>query len=555
MPHPNRIDPLTGKRYGWVDPKKDATAAARAAEAADVARQLALHERQAAALKARDDLLAYAQFTMPDPEAPSDPARSLYEARPFHVEVARALEAVERGEIQQLIFCMPPRHGKTELATKRLAAWLSGRHPAWDIIVATYSDEKAMEFGGDTRSILQSPQHRQVFPDYGLRRGSTAKDFMQTREGGKILFKGRGGALTGSGMHIGLGDDLFKDHEEARSKAIRDQAWNWFTKVFMTRRMGKKLVILTMTRWHSDDIIGRLTDPENPEYSAKQAARWKIIKLPAIAEEDDPMGRKVGEPLWPADMKGDPKYDLDFLESQREMDALGFEALYQQNPTVADGTLFRRENIRYYRPDELPENLRVYCSSDHAVGTTQRNDPTCLLKIGVDTLDNIYLLECYWQRAKTDAVVEAMLAMASGKLRPLIWWAERGHISKSIGPFLRKRMQETQHYINIIEVTPATDKEQRAQSIAARVGMGKVLWPIGAAWTERSVSELMGFPNGTHDDFVDALAYIGLGLPRQVRASAPKKAAAGPKFGTLAWVKQMDSWKREQQERRDAGGF
>jgi hypothetical protein len=111
-----------------------------------------------------------------------------------------------------------------------------------------------------------------------------------------------------------------------------------------------------MTRWHSDDIIGRITDPENPNYNAIEAKKWKIIRLPAIAEDDDPLGREPGEPLWPA------RYDLDFLESQQRLDPLGFAALYQQRPSVADGVLFRRENIRRYKPDELPADLRYYAA-------------------------------------------------------------------------------------------------------------------------------------------------------------------------------------------------
>lgn len=555
MPDPRRVDPKTGKRYNYVDPKKPPVDAKRE-ELQALERQEAIMARQEAALAARESLLAYTRFTMPDPEAPHDMSRSLYDARPFHIAVASALEKVEKGEVQQLIFCMPPRHGKTELATKRLAAWISGRHPNWDIIVATYSDDKAWEFGGDTRAILTSPQHRQVFPGYALRRGSTAKDFMQTTAGGKILFKGRGGALTGSGMHIGLGDDLFKDDQEAQSKTIRDQAWAWFTKVFMTRRMGPKLVILTMTRWHSDDIIGRLTDPENPAYNEQVAKRWRIIRFPAIAEDDDVLGRPKGEPLWPE------RYGLDYLEEQRGMDPLGFEALFQQNPTVADGTLFKRENVRYYRTGpsgggvrELPSDLRIYCASDHAVGTGQRNDPTCMVKVGVDQYGNIYILDVFWQRVATDVAIEAMLAMGGGDKPPLLWWAERGHITKSIGPALHKAMEDARTWINIREVTPANDKEQRAQSIAARFGQGKVFFPQGAWWVEKAISELMAFPNGIHDDFVDALAYIGLGLRSQVYASPPKERPAEPAFGSLGWVKRQSKWDDEQAARRAAGGF
>lgn len=537
MAHPNSINPRTGKRFNFVDPT-------RMADAFD--QQLQSIRRQEAALKARDSLIDYTRFTMPDPTAPNDITKSRYEDEEFHRAVARELERLINGELKnaddstcnQLIFVMPPRHGKTQLTTKSLTAWVSGKFPAWDIGVASYSDTMAQDMGADTRAILTSMQHKQVFPDYKLRRGGSAKDNIQTDQGGRLVFVGRGGALTGRGMHVGIGDDLFKDHEEARSQAVRDAAWNWFTKVFMTRRMGRKIVILTFTRWHSDDIIGRITDPENPHYNAIEAKKWKIIRLPAIAEEDDPLGREPGEPLWPA------RYDLDFLQSQQRLDPLGFSALYQQSPTVADGTLFRRETLQYYKPDELPTDLRIYCASDHAVGTNQRNDPSCFLKVGVDKQSNIYLLDCIWQRMPADEAVDKMLSMAGTGQKPLLWWAERGHISKSLGPFLRKRMQETGTYINLVEVTPAQDKETRAQSIAGRVAMGKVYFPKVSWWTEKAVNEMLAFPNGTRDDFVDALAYIGLGLGHQFGPSTVA-VKPRPREGTFQWLRDSDkAWER-----------
>lgn len=550
MPRPTDINPRTGKRYDWVDPREQER------QNAELQRQIELLERQQRALEARDKLLTFTQFTMPDHEDPGDINRSRYEAAPFHQKIAEALDAFMDGQLKledgsecvQLIFVMPPRHGKTEMATKRLASKYIGKNPTHSVAVAAYSDTLAQEFGADTRAIINTPQYKQVFPGMKLRRGGNAKDNLETTDGGRVIFVGRGGALTGRGAHLLLIDDLYKDHEEARSQAIRDQAWNWFTKVAMTRRMGKKRVIITMTRWHSDDIIGRLTDPENPCYNAIEASKWKIIRLPAIAEDDDPMGRTPGQPLWPE------RYDLDFLQSQQRLDPLGFAALYQQRPTVADGVLFRRETIQYY--DKLPDELRYYCSSDHAVGTDQRNDPSCLIKVGVDKQDNIYVIDVDWRRMTTDAAVEAMLNMGGGSMRPLLWWAERGHISKSIGPFLRKRMVETGIYINLVEVTPATDKEQRAQSIAARTAMGKVYFPKTAVWTERAINEMLAFPNGTHDDFVDALAYIGLGLGYQFGPGESKKNEnTTPKFGTLAWVKYQETWDKEQRRRHEAGGM
>lgn len=513
-------------------------------------------------MQAQTSLLAYTKFTMPDPEAPDDVTRSLYEVEPFHEAIADALERWERGEHKQLILCMPPRHGKTLLATVHLTAWLAGRHPEWDMIVATYSDDMAWRFGGDTRSILQSPQHKQVFPEYALRRGSTAKDFMQSVRGGKIIFRGRGGALTGSGGRALIGDDFFKDDKEAQSQAIRDSAWDWFNSVFMTRKMGEKLVILTMTRWHSDDIIGRLTDPNNDHYHPDVASRWKIIRFPAIAEQDETKRtsggrlwtRKKGEALWAS------KFPLDDLIDHRQRSPLGFEAMYQQNPTVADGVTFRRENIRYYRTvgepggsvPLLPKDLRLYGCSDHAVKTGQRNDPSCLIKAGVDQHGNIYLLECQWGKFKTDAAVEYLIDMGSDTL---LWFAGRDHITQSIGPFLHKRMEERRQYVNIREIPAIGDKEQRAQPMSGLIGREKVFFPRDAEWTPRAVNELLAFPNFNHDDFVDALACLGLGLRSQINAAAPKRAEEEPPFGSVGWLKRMEKWEASERTRSSGRGF
>lgn len=555
MPHPNSINPDTGKRYGFVDPKKD-----QAKQLREIQKQIATTRRMEAAARAREDLMAFTQFTSPDPEDPSDDTKSSYKAKRFHKSVAKTFTDFVNEKLcfadgrlcRQLIFCMPPRHGKTELTTRRLPAWFAGANPRKHIVIASYSDTKAEEFGGDIRTIIKSPSFRQVYPNYTFARGSTSKSSMQGELGGRIISVGRGGALTGSGAHLAIGDDLFKDHEEARSQAIRDQAWNWFTKVFMTRRMGAKLVVLTMNRWHSDDIIGRITDPENQHYNAEEAANWMIIRIPAIAEEDDPpesrVGREPGEALW------EEEYGVDFLNSQMRLDPLGFATQYQQRPTVADGTLFRRENVRYY--DKLPEDLRFYSASDHAVGTKQRNDPSCLGKIGIDRQDNIYVLPPDWRRMTTDVAVEAMLVMASGSQAPLLWWAERGHISGSIGPFLRKRVQETGVYINLVEVTPKADKEQRAQSIAARFAQGKVFFPREGLWVERAINELLAFPNGLHDDFVDMLAYIGLGLGQQFgKGKLPDNKPVSAPTGSVGWMKQMDRWNADKKRSLELGGF
>lgn len=482
---------------------------------------------------------------------------SIQSVTPCAPETGRCIQVDRRDGLYLVGRKLTPTHN-SEQVSRRLPAWFMGRFPHLHGVVATYNDDFASDFGKDVRGIVKTSQFKQIFPGVSLQRGGSASDRLQTTAGGQWSFVGAGGSLTGRGAHLAIVDDLIKDDKEAQSQAIRDQRWSWFTKVLMSRRMGKKLVIMTFTRWHSDDPIGRLTDPENPHYNEKLAKKIKIINLPAIADDDDPLGRSPGEPLWP---DGPDKFDLDFLEEQRALDPLGFEALYQQRPSLLDGDLFKREDIRYYGPGtnvSLPEELRFYCTSDHAVGVKQRNDPSCLLKGGVDRDGNLYLTDCFWKRAKSDIVVEQMLNMgARGNMKPLLWWAENGHISKSIGPFLRKRMLETNSFFAVREITPSADKATRAQSIVGRVASGKVFFPKGASWTEKAINEMMAFPNGLHDDFVDALALFGLGLQSQFGPgkSAKEREPKLPEYGTLDWVKLQDRWQTRQREAKSAGGF
>ncbi|MGO3933445.1 terminase large subunit domain-containing protein [Rhodopseudomonas pseudopalustris] len=548
MPRKTAIDPKTGKRFDFVDP---AHKTPEDREETLLRSQVMLLRRQAKALEARDRFMPFIKYTSPDPEAPNDPDRSSYKNARHHDATARAIEEVEKGNIPFLILVEPPRHGKSEQVSRKLPAWYAGRHPRENVVVATYSDEFAADFGANVRAVMHSPAYKQVFPNVKLTRGGAAKDRLQTTEGGLLFFVGRGGALTGRGAHILIVDDLIKDDKEASSQAIRDQAWNWLTRVALTRRQGRKLVILTFTRWHSDDPIGRLTDPENPHYNREIAKGIKIISMPAIAEEGDPLGREPGEALWP---DGPDQFNLDFLRQQQALDPLGFSALYQGRPSVLDGDLFKRDDVRYWRPEDLPENLRNYCASDHALGQNQRNDPTLLAAFSIDAQSNIYVRSCYWRKQPTNVVVEAMLDMAQAH-KPLLWWAGRDHITKSIGPFLRKRMMERETYINIREVPTIGDKVAGAQAIAGRFAMGKVFWPKGEPWVERAINELLAFPNGLHDEWADVLGLIGRGMQSQTKPSVAKPKTGEPAYGTMAWMKKHDRWTKEREAEQAAGGF
>jgi predicted phage terminase large subunit-like protein len=301
-------------------------------------------------------------------------------------------------------------------------------------------------------------------------------------------------------------------------------------------------VVVVHTRWHEDDLIGRITDPTNPCYSEEEAAKWKIINLPAIAIDNDPLGRPVGEALWPE------RFDLDFLNAAKTLDPRGFSALYQQRPTPDDGDLFRADWLLHYEKSQLPKDLRIYAASDHAIGEDKtRNDATVMIVGGVDQYGDLYILDVWWEKAGADKQVEAMLRLAK-QWKPILWFAEKGHISKAIGPFLRKRMQEERTYFSVEEVTPIGNKVQRAQSIMGRMSMKKVKFPKFAPWVMNARDELLKFPNARHDDFVDALAWLGRAVDRMANPTMVKPKDDGPRYGTLGWLK-ADAAYREKQQR------
>lgn len=516
---------------------KSLTEEERASQEAAQRHAMALQQRRAAmrllkARQARDSLITFTEFTMPDIEDPEDAEKTRYDAQYFHKALAAALEEVEKGQILRLIITFPPRHGKSELTSRRLPAYLLGKDPYRHIIFATYNQPFAEDFGRNVRQIVNSNAYKTVFPNTVLAKGSQAADRLATEEGGLCVFVGRGGSSTGRGADVLIIDDPLKDRQEADSATTREELWNWYNDTMSTRLMSDTgAIIIIQTRWHEDDLIGRLTDPTNPCFNADEAAQWKIINIPAIADEDDILGRPKGAPLWPG------RFGLEYLESFRRRNPRGFSALYQQKPTPDDGDFFQSHMITTYRREDLPKSLRIYAASDHAVGVKQANDRTCLLIIGIDERNVIWVLDAWWKRAKTDSVVDAMINLMI-KWKPLVWWAERGHISASIGPFLFRLMREKKVYINVVEQTPVADKVTRAQSIQGRMSMGMVRFPSFEPWFEDAKQEMLKFPQARHDDFVDALAHVGLGLERLIKApTTEEKKSDAPAVGTLGWVK------------------
>lgn len=524
--------------YEFVDEESENQAPAVNAE-----QQIKAAERLLAIIEAKDSLVKFTKLCFPHISDPDDVGISRYDDQLHHRIIGEALEAVERKEIPRLIITMPPRAGKSELACKKFIPWALGRNPYRQVIFATYNETFAEDTGRSARSCMELDIFSQVFNGCGLRPGAKAASRLETNEGGIAAFVGVGGSITGRGADLLIIDDPIKDREQADSALERQKQWDWFNDVAMTRLMDhSSCVIIIMTRWHEDDIVGRLVDPENECYNAKEAEKWKILSIPAIAEENDALGRQIGESIWPK------KFPVEYFEEIRARSARTFASLYQGRPNPEDGDFFVKEYFHEYKPDDLPNNLRMYCASDHAVSTKQESDFTCLIPVGVCEKGIIWVLpEVWWHKKDTLAVVDAMLMLIK-IYRPIFWWAENGHISKSIGPFLRERMMEENSYCAIIEVTPAKDKQTRAQSIQGRMAQGMVRFPAGAPWWERAKAEMLKFPASTHDDFVDALSWIGLGLSLQVPAQKEAKKEEKYESGTIGWLLQQSRFDEEQRK-------
>jgi predicted phage terminase large subunit-like protein len=443
---------------------------------------------------ARGDFLSFVRYTFPK-----------YQVGGQHRLLAEQLRRVEQGKEKRLMVFMPPRHGKSEMCSIRFPAYFMGRHPDKQIICSSYGADLARDFGRKTRNLVDSSEYAELF-ETRLSEDSRASDKWNTPEGGSYVAVGVGGATTGRGADIFLIDDPVKDQGEADSEAIREKTWEWYCSVAYTRLMPGGAVILIMTRWHEEDLAGRLIEAEK-----SGGDQWTKIILPAIAEDDDPLEREPGEALWPE------WYDLETLEQTRRVLTTGggqrfWTALYQQRPAPEEGDFFRREWIKYYT--ERPESLLYYASSDYAV-TASGGDYTVLLVWGVDSFNNIYVVDMYRSQDTTDVWCEVQCAMIN-EWRPFTWAAEKGQIEKSVGPFLRTMMDERRAYCEIKLFTSVVSKAQRAQSIRGRMAMGKVFFPAAAGWMADIVEEMLHFPSGRNDDIVDALALAGRMLDEQV---------------------------------------
>lgn len=427
-----------------------------------------------------------------------------------HQLLIDTLERVAAGTARRVMFFLPPGSAKSTYASFLFPPWFMGKFPQKSIILASHQKELAERFGRRVRNAVSSPQFRDIF-GFGLSADSGAAGRWETQRGGEFYAAGVDTGIAGRRADLGIIDDPVKSRADADSPTVRESTWQWYKNDFWPRLKPEAAILLIMTRWHDDDLAGRLMEEQKTG-----GEQWEIISLPAIAKDNDILGRAPGARLW-------PEWFTEDMFRQAQLDPRAWSALYQQEPMPESGDFFKREWVRYYDTQPPLDELRTYGASDYAV-TDQGGDFTVHIVAGVDSNDDLYLLDLVRKQASPDVWVEDLLDLME-TWGTLEWGEEKGQIEKSVGPLITKRSQERKIYHYRRQFGTAGDKAARAQPIRGRMAQGKVYLPRSAPWTAEFVAELLRFPAGRHDDQVDALGLLGRMLSHLVRGSKPAAKA------------------------------
>lgn len=408
----------------------------------------------------------------------------------------RFLLDVQEGRSPRLMITMPPRHGKSELASRMFPAYALGRNPDLSIIATSYSADLASRMNRDVQRIIESEEYRAIFPGVHLPGKNSSQfrtsDFFEVEgHDGGYRSAGVGGGITGMGGNILLLDDVLKDRAAADSPTIRQNIWDWYTSTLYTRLAPGGGIIIINTRWHMDDLSGRLLAAE----AAGDGDKWQVINFPAIAEQDEPH-RRQGEALHPE------RYSLEQLQKIRA--AVGerdWAALYQQHPVPDGGAIFRTEWFRYYTPRDLPQTWDAQVISWDMTFKDGDSTDYVVGQVWGRKGGNFYLLDQVRRRMGFTDTMTAFIGLSKKWPKVLRKLVE----DKANGPAVIDALKD--HVSGIVPVEPDGSKTARAHAVTTLFEAGNVYFPSPeiAPWVKQFAAELAEFPASAHDDQVDAM--------------------------------------------------
>lgn len=438
--------------------------------------------------RARRSLISFTEYTFPK-----------YQTNWHHRVIAGYLDKFASGEIKRLMVLCPPRHGKSELVSRRLPAYLFGKYPDAEVIATSFGDSLAKRMNRDVQRIVDSELYHDIFPDTQLfgrnirtvAQGSYLKNsemFEIVNYNGSYKCAGVGGAITGEGGNYIIIDDPVKNSEQANSKTYRDKVWEWYQSTLYTRLesmddgLGDSLLV-TLTPWHEDDLAGRILKND-------KANEWTVVRFPAILEAESNNGdpRNIGDALWP------DKKNVKQLGEIRELLGSYFQNLYQCDPKPRDGDIVPMDKIRRYKnPPHIM--IQVVQSWDTAQKASERHDYSVCTTWIIRGIEK-YLIDVYREKLEYPDLKRACISQYQ-KYNPICVLIE----DKSSGSSL---IQDVRNEVPVIPCMPCKDKITRMIVETPQIDAGCMYLPDAAGWMPAYESEMRGFPNAEHDDQADS---------------------------------------------------
>lgn len=469
--------------------------------------------REILAQKAKRSFRKFIELVKPD-----------YDFNWHHLVLIAALERLANREFERLIVMMPPRHGKSEVVSVLFPAWCFARNPNEHIIGASYALGLASRMNRRCQNVLGSAAFKELFPE--ARFSSETRDkaiktghWFDFGDNGHYISAGVGGGITGEGATVGITDDPVKNSEEADSLIYRDKVWEWRASTFLTRFEPGAVEVICQTRWHDDDMTGRVLKLEGIGGKSVSAdGKTEVIRIPALCEHKEKY-RDIGEAIWPG-TKERPRYPREWLLAKKDkVGSRTWNALYQQRPSEDEGGMIKRDWFGRYNPREYQiEGKRVNFYFDTAYTKNDQNDPTAGIAYVVEGSD-LYVLECAadWMDFGEQKRFVADFASRNGYSGRSIIRIEPKATGISLVQEIRRETR-----LNVTEgERPSGDKPSRVNKCQGVLEGKRVYLPQGMAWVDSFLDECASFPNAAHDDRVDCLTgmIINEFLPNKKRGT------------------------------------
>lgn len=436
-----------------------------------------------------------------------------FEPATHHRLIIRELENfVFTDEHDVLLLHAPPGSAKSTYLSVLFPSWYLANFPLNNVLFATHSVEFAQRWGRRVRNDIAADG---VILGIAMSADNAASDRWAIREGGEYYGVGAGVGISGFRADLGICDDLFGNREDAWSETVRRKRWDWYVDDFGHRTKPNAKRVLMNTRWHEEDVAGRVI-----EQIKAGAVRGKIIDIRAIAEEDDILAREPGAYLW--DEPGGYDYGRYLRQRQKESSPMMWAALFQQKPAPEEGDYFKVDWLKPYTAKQRPalSTLRIYGGSDYAV-TADGGDYTVHVVIGLDPEGRLWLLDL-WRGQKDSFVWSEEFCRLVAEWKPIGWAEETGQIKSGVGPWLDRMQRERKAWVAREQFPTRGDKAIRAQSIRGMMANVGLYVPAEAPWYAALRSELLSFPAGKHDDQVDALGLVGQLLDKMLKGRKPR---------------------------------